>query len=268
MNVKLAFFSPTNTTREVLQGIARGLAAGSVDEWELTQPLPEDREFEAKEEDLVLIGAPVYAGRIPPEATARLRRLCGSGTPAVVVAVYGNRDYDDALLELRDLASENGFVPIAGAAFIGEHTANYAIEAEVPPVALCRPDEADAEKAFAFGQAISRKLEDIKKVKEQEPVEVPGSYPYKELKNRGEVDPPETREPVCTRCGDCAALCPTGAIAVGDRVETDGTLCILCLACVKYCPTGARVGDSTRMKRLGEWLSAEHRARKEPETYM
>jgi Fe-S-cluster-containing hydrogenase component 2 len=45
---------------------------------------------------------------------------------------------------------------------------------------------------------------------------------------------------VCTQCGDCAAVCPTGAIVQNDRgtyyVNYDE--CDLCEACVAECPEG------------------------------
>ena len=56
-------------------------------------------------DDLVLFGVPVYGGRIPSPAVQTLRRMQGSRTPAVLVAAYGNREYDDALLELADIAA-------------------------------------------------------------------------------------------------------------------------------------------------------------------
>ncbi len=59
-----------------------------------------------------------------------------------------------------------------------------------------------------------------------------------------------------------------GAIAVGEQVVTDEAVCLLCCACVKHCPSGARVAGHTRMKQLGERLSANCRERKEPETYL
>jgi hypothetical protein len=56
------------------------------------------------QDELVLIGVPVYAGRVPLEAVAKLRRLRVDRVPAVIIVVYGNREIEDALLELKDLA--------------------------------------------------------------------------------------------------------------------------------------------------------------------
>lgn len=88
-------------------------------------------------DDLVLFGVPVYGGRIPSPAVQTLRRMQGSRTPAVLVAAYGNREYDDALLELADIAAANGFIPFAAAALIAEHSIMHS-------VAAGRPDAQDA----------------------------------------------------------------------------------------------------------------------------
>ena len=39
-----------------------------------------------------------------------------------MVAVFGNRAYDDALLEMQDVASEIGFRVIAAVAAVAEHS--------------------------------------------------------------------------------------------------------------------------------------------------
>ena len=104
-------FSPTGTTAAVAKPLAEALLPGAhiVD---LTCADAEEERFGPDE--LVLFAAPVYGGRIPAPAAKRFARMKGTDTPALLVAVYGNRDYDDALLELCDLAEENGFRP-AGA---------------------------------------------------------------------------------------------------------------------------------------------------------
>ena len=63
----------------------------------------------------------------------------GNNTPAVAVCVYGNRDYDDALLEIKDTLNGNGFRTFAAGAFIGRHCI-------FPKVAEGRPDASDLEK--------------------------------------------------------------------------------------------------------------------------
>ena len=261
--VTLITFSPTRTTERVLHAIARGVGTGAVEHIGLTPPTSRTRQLPEIRDGLAIIGAPVYGGRIPAEAEYRLRRLQGRGVPAVVVAVYGNREYEDALLELRDIAIEVGFVPVAGAAFIGEHSYDSANT----PIATGRPDAADLGKAEAFGQAVWAKMAGIATLGDLPPVQVPGESPYQE-RFKEPKGGPVTLDDLCTRCGECVAACPMGAIDVGNPLTTDEDTCIFCSACVKICPEEARVWEHTWVKRVAKWLAENYAARKEPETYV
>ena len=261
--VNLIFFSPTRTTARVLEGIAQGIGAGTVERIDLTRPEGSARETEDLGGELAIIGAPVYGGRIPEVAARRLRRIRATGMPAAVVAVYGNRAYEDALLELRETAIETGFRPIAAGAFVGEHSYDSA----ATPIATGRPDEKDLGKARALGEAIRDKMEELGSFEETPTLQVPGNFPYKE-QFRGLECCPTTEEALCTKCGECAAACPTAAISVEDTVATDQDLCIACSACVKICPSGARVWDHPRIAQISEWLSTEFGERREPEVYV
>ena len=139
-SARLVCFSPTRTTERVLEAIAAGTAARPVRRLDLTSPKATGGTFDVPAHELAIVGAPVYGGRIPPEAARRLRRVKGNLTAAVVVVVYGNRVYEDALLELRDLVTETGFVPVAAGAFLGEHS----FSTEAVPLAHGRPDAQDA----------------------------------------------------------------------------------------------------------------------------
>jgi len=261
--VKLVSFSPTGATRRVLEAIARALPAERVERLDLTPPQADTAAWDLIEGELALIGAPVYAGRIPAVAERRLRRVSGRNAAAVVVAVYGNRAYEDALIELRDLAIQRGFTPVAGAAFVGEHS----FSTPGAPIAAGRPDAQDERAAARFAAQVRTKLAQLESLDAAPLLDVPGDAPYKE---RGPGMPiiPTTRQPSCTLCGACARACPTGAIAVGDQVSTRAEHCILCYACVRECPTEARVLDNPRFWQVMARRSAEWGARKEPETYL
>ena len=261
--VKLVYFSPTRTTKQVLEGIAQGLGASDVTSVDLTLPEADPAETVVLDADLVVIGAPVYGGRIPPAAMQRLQSLRGKDTPAVLVAVYGNRAFEDALLELSDWSQMAGFVPVAGGAFIGEHSYHTVST----PIAGGRPDAADLATAAAFGSAVRQRLEDVIASAELVPVSLPGNRPFRAL-HKGASRAPVTHADLCTLCGLCAEACPTGAITVGDAVVTRAEDCILCCACVKVCPTDARVMEHERVLQTAEWLSTEHGDRKEPEVFM
>ena len=261
---QLIYFSPTRTTQRILTGIAQGIDVSDVIHLDLTPPGVQGRTFEVGEETIALIGAPVYGGRLPKVAVERLCRVRGDDTPAVLVVVYGNRAFEDALLELKNITEACGFVPIAGAAFIGEHS----YSSEAMPIAVGRPDAADLEKAVALGQQVREKLAQTS-LGDLLPLTIPGNYPYKEQKPSTETSPtPITIADLCTLCGDCAAVCPTAAITVSDSVVTKAAACIRCCACTRACPTGARVMEDPRILRTAAWLYENHSERKEPEVFL
>jgi ferredoxin/flavodoxin len=261
--IKLIYFSPTGTTKKVLESIAQGTGVQTVEHVDVTQPEAETQAPLAIDGALPLFGAPVYGGRLPPDAAQRLRRIKGNDTPAIVVVLYGNREYEDALLELSDLVTEAGFVPVAGGAFIGEHS----FDTEAFPIATGRPDGRDLAKAAEFGKAIGKKMQGVNGLDGMPPLQVPGDFPYKEWTKWPGVSP-ATQEDTCIRCEACIAACPTAAIALDGALITRAEACIQCCACVRACPTGARVMEHPRVREAQEWLSTHCRARKEPETFL
>lgn len=263
-SLKLVYFSPTGTTRKVLKGISEGIGIGNIEDLDLTPPDAKNREFSLNKDQLALIGAPVYGGRIPSEAAFRLGHVKGNKTPAVVVVLYGNREYEGALRELHDLAVETGFIPLAWGAFIGEHSFSN----NDRPIAKGRPDEEDLNIAKEFGRSIQDKIQSLEKPDGEPIPEIPGNRPFKERKRGMSHSAPITHEDICVKCNTCAEVCPTGAIFVDETVMTDGTKCISCCACVKNCAVNARVIVDEGIKRITEWLYNNYSTRKFPETYL
>lgn len=192
-------------------------------------------------------------------------------TPAVTLVVYGNRAYEDALIELTDLASEQGFKPVAGSAFIAQHS----FSTPDVPIAEGRPDDSDLMKAREFGAKIREKLLAAGSLNDVPRVTVPGVRPYRDefRKSRApkpgaEPAAPVTRGELCTKCGRCVEVCPNEAIIIGSAVETNRQACIRCYACIKGCPTGARVMTHPFFAREARWLHDAFPERKEPETYL
>lgn len=141
----LVFFSPTHTSAKIARAIGEGIGMGRRIETDLT--LDESDSPIEINDSLTVIAAPVYGGRVAPVALQRIKRLKGNNSPAIVVVVYGNRDYEDALLELRDTVASLGFTPLSAGAFIGEHSYSTA----EMPVAAGRPDATDLQIARTFG---------------------------------------------------------------------------------------------------------------------
>ncbi len=258
-----AYFSPTGTTQKIVNAIARGMEIANKETIDLTLPQRASEQFPEFNEDLIILGAPVYGGRLPGEAVKRLSTLKGKNTPAVIVVLYGNREFEDALLELSDLAVNNGFIPVAGAAFIGEHS----YTSPETPIAVGRPDAEDIAKAESFGRDIIKKLDTVKSLKDQQLVEVPGNKPYKDAIPLSD-DCARSDMDICTQCSTCVTVCPTDAIADDDNYTTDPKLCILCCACVKACPEDARHIVSERVKKASKWLSENCATPKQPEIFI
>lgn len=273
----LVFFSPTHTSAKIARAVGDGIGMGRRMETDLT--LDESADPIEITNALTVIAAPVYGGRVAPAALKRLKRLKGNNAPAILIAVYGNRDYEDALIELRDTAVELGFTPLSAGAFIGEHsysTTNM-------PIAAGRPDASDLQIAFQFGQ------DSLKKLKEKTTITSPelqaicklkslddklsillssffikGTSPYKIIQ-AGKPACPVCTE-ACFVCGECVEVCPTHAISIskdGSQIETDINRCIKCCACVKECPNEARVFHTP----FAAILHEKFNTRREPELF-
>ncbi len=256
-------FSPTQTTKTILQSIAEGLAAEEAEVADFTLPKDRAGPLPPFRDGLVLLGVPVYAGRVPLEAAEYLSTLTARQTPAVVVVVYGNRAYDDALLELSDIAAGAGFLPLAAGAFIGEHSFSTA----ETPLAPGRPDARDIAQAVAFGTGIKGKLEQLTSIADAAPVTVPGNFPYRKRVRLFKAAPATSIE-LCTQCGECAPVCPTGAIDKDDAIQTDREKCIFCCSCIRACPENARFTQDAEVRAITQRLLRTCLERREPETFL
>ena len=256
--LKLAYVSATGTTRKVLHAVAEGMGL-PFEEWDFTPPDSRRQERTAGPEDFVLFGAPVYAGRVPSFVTEYLQRyVSGRETRCAVVGVYGNREYEDFLLELADTVQEKGFLPVAGAAFIGEHSLT-------DQIAPGRPDEQDLDMARRFGRELRERL-DAGAGPLAEGV-LPGRRPYRE-RGGGKPMSPET-DASCRRCGLCAARCPMGAIDPKDPFRVNEDACIHCLCCVRICPVHAKAFCSEAYQQMvASCIARFQYPRKEPEWFL
>lgn len=252
---RIVFFSPTHTSEKIARAVGEGIGMPRRIETDLTQD-EDSSPIEIKDE-LTILAAPVYGGRVAPTALKRMKRLRGNHSPAILIVVYGNRDYEDALIELRDMAVALGFIPLAGGAFVGEHS----FSTPELPIAEGRPDETDLRKARRFGKECLEKWEQSADITT---LSVKGNIPYKAL-TPGQPACPACNEK-CFVCGECVDVCPTHAIRIsddGERIETDVNRCIKCCACVKVCPNSARIFSSP----FAAILHEKFNARREPELF-
>ncbi|MBF4693350.1 EFR1 family ferrodoxin [Fusibacter ferrireducens] len=230
-NVNIIYFSPTGNTKKIVQSIATGIS-DRVRTYDLTSPQSR-LELEVTQfgrEEIVIVGVPVYGGRMPSIVNESLEKFRGDKTLLIPVVTYGNRAYEDALLELSHLMGKNGFISIAAGAFLGEHS-------YTSKVATDRPNKEDLDIAVQYGQRVAKKILELDPLKIVS-IEIPGQVPYK-ANMVMPVFVPLTSD-ACTACGVCAKVCPSGAINRVNFTEIDSEKCIRCTACTRICPEDAK----------------------------
>ena len=253
-SVKSIVFSPCGGTGKVLEAMTKDIPL-PLEEYDVTLPAERVTARIFAKDNLVFLGFPVYSGRVPRNAADVFGGLSGQDTPAVLVAVYGNRDYDGALLDLHKLASERGFRPVAAAAAIAEHSMTSAI-------ATGRPDVADTAALARFGLDVLSRLQ-----RDDSVIEAPGTYPAPSATPPGAFAIQADEK--CTDCGTCFQHCPSQAIAEDDLRHTDSARCIVCMACIKYCPEKARAFVNEAIgKMVSERLKETASDRKEPAFFL
>lgn len=122
------YFSATGTTKVVVELIAKTIGEGlngTVETIDFTLPIIREQKRRFTKDDIVVFGTPVYAGRVPNVLLNYIRSIEGNNAIAIPIVLFGNRNYDDALIELRNLLEEDGFNTIAAGAFVGEHAFSY-----------------------------------------------------------------------------------------------------------------------------------------------
>ena len=254
-NVWAVYWSPCGGTEKVTKTIAGATAdslkTGEVKVYDWTLPAAREKALTFTEEDLIVLGTPVYAGRVPNKAMPYIRdMITADGAMAVPVVCYGNRAYTDALMESGLLLMANGFKLLGGAAVVTQHVMNKNLAAG-------RPTTQEFADLAAFGVKLADKAAAIAEGRlAYTPAQLPGNNPvgpyYKPLEADG-VTPanfmkakPVLHAELCTKCGICAAVCPMGSISAEDPAIVTG-ICVKCHACINKCPTGTRYFDNASL---------------------
>lgn len=253
MNIYEITFSPTGGTKKVSNFLANELYRNIID-IDLSNVNANFHLFSLTNKDIAIIAVPSYSGRVPSIAAERIAQIKGNDAKAVIVCVYGNRAYEDTLVELQDIVQQAGFSVISAIAAIAEHSIAH-------KYATNRPDKNDYGILKEFAGKISDKL---KRNDFSTPV-IPGNRPYRKAASTGIV-PKATK--ACTQCGLCASRCPVGAINKNIPAKVNKKVCISCMRCISVCPHNARKVNGLLLGIVNIMLKKACTIRKECELYI
>ena len=256
-NIHLAYYSATFSARRIVREIASQFEK-PIKEYDITSDVPKNDISLDSDGDLLIVGVPSYAGRVPEMAARSLKRFFGNNTPVIIVCVYGNRAYDDTLIEMKDIVEAHGFKLVSAAAVVAQHSI-------FPKVAEGRPDADDMEKLHEFAVNSKELLSQISKMSAVSRLMVNGNRPYRDTK----LIPlhPEGSKSKCTSCHACVKMCPVGAISMEEPYKTNEKKCISCGRCIVVCPEHARHFGGLLYKTASWKFEKDYAEPKQPEFF-
>lgn len=252
MKLYKIYFSPTGGTKKVIDAVSDMWSCEKETLDLFSQDKPYNHSFD--EDDICIIAVPSFGGRVPALAIERMQELKGNHAKAILIVVYGNRDYDDTLLELKDTLENLDFTCVAGIAAIAEHSICHQF-------ATNRPDDKDIEELKNFASQIKQQIESG--IKEIPPVK--GNHPYKEY---GGVPLSPRANKTCTSCGICVKECPVDAIPKDNPRKVDKNKCISCMHCISVCPNHSRSNSKILSFVAVQGLKKACLSRKENELFL
>ena len=155
MRIYQILFSPTGGTKQAAAPFAE-VFRREVSTIDLTDASMDFSQISLDKEDICVVAVPSFGGRVPAIAAERLERIRANGAMAILVVVYGNRAYDDTLLELKTCLKRAGFRCAT---------------------ATGRPDSDDLAELSRFAKEIRRCLEEGRI---PDDLAVPGNDPFRE----------------------------------------------------------------------------------------
>lgn len=247
------YFSPTFSTKKVVETVGNTISDNTFN-LDLSNKDEDYSKYEFSENEICIVGVPSFGGRVPLTARERISKLKGNNTPCIIIATYGNRAYEDTLIELKDILSSEGFKVFAAMSIVCEHSI-------MNEFAKGRPNEEDINEIKDYAIKIKEKIES----NNMEEIEVPGNNLYKKY---GAIPMVPKVDKNCIKCGKCADECPVGAIDFNEPDKTDKDKCISCMRCINVCEYNARSLNKVILMAARKKLKKACEGRKENELFI
>jgi len=244
------YFSPSGSTGKIVNEIAKNFQM-DMENYDLLS-FDSNKNFD---DELVVIGMPVFDGRIPEIARKRLENMKGNNTKAIVVLNYGNIDYGDALLELTELLKENNFNIVGICTTVSQHSLFNEVGSN-------RPDSYDLKMINEFSHKIIEKLESGV----ENELFVSGQKPFVGYTNHNYTV--DCDENLCIECNDCFYTCPEEAIPEENPMTTNMNDCTRCSTCISVCPENARSFGGDFYESQKDYAISNFTDRKDAEFYL
>ena len=270
-SVQCLYFSPTGSTRKIVETVASGMGVPVKTPISITTPQERDSFSGRVDGDLLIVGVPVYAGTFPSLILSPLNKIDGNGHWALPVAVCGNVRMGTCLTELCGILKRQGFTIPAAGNFIAQHS----FASEDFSIGIGRPDVEDLRKATEFGRRVVDKIA-------KDPEDITCQYGGKtyirmyvsgSLEAKGLASLPERFrqlirvndhiDELCPDCRLCVEVCPTGSIDPASYRIEDET-CIRCFACTDVCDSGVKEKVVHPKEHLASWFRHRATERGEP----
>ena len=238
------YFSATKNTEKVVKKVVETMALQlQANTYYVNYTKLENRkkEYQFYEDDVVIFGSSVYAGRLPNKMIEFVtNNLHGKHTVFVPIVTYGNRSYDEALKEAWVTLEKNNFIGIAACALPCQHAFTNALANQ-------RPNQQDMQALEAFSIKLSKNLQTCNCLSERMDSNLEIGPYYTPLKEDGTKAnflkaKPKTDTDKCTHCKACAIVCPMQSISYDHEEDIVG-ICIKCQACIKACEQHAKYFD-------------------------
>lgn len=254
MKLYKMFFSPTGGTKKAAD-IVSGVWDCKIIDVDLCDADCDFSQYKPEMDDVCIAAVPAYGGRVPEPALSRIREIDGGNAKTILMAVYGNRHYDDTFLELKNTLIMAGFQCVAAIAAVAEHSI-------VRQYAAGRPDKRDQVQLIEFSEKIKKAW---KRNQLPKSVDVPGKEPYREY-HGVPLKPKGNRK--CDQCGLCVVQCPVKAIPEENPSNIKESQCISCMRCVAVCPNHARDLNKVMIMATAKKIKKACQDRKENELFL